>query len=170
MPLVIKTICLHCLPARQDDRGQYSQSYPHYAAEYFLQLPSRAFQVLQQNMNPRSGERRSSDYPQYLGWYVLSFHVGLPRASSLALPTCRTAARKIDKRCTHLPLILLPTISGDSPRLAIPARRPVNFIVFFPGPHPPMLPCSCIALEPIRKTIFGACLPVSLTYIMRRNH
>src|ERR1700682_5809983 len=33
---------------------------------------------------------------------------------------------------------------------------------------PPVGPCS--SQEPIRKTIFGACLPVSLTYIMRRNY
>ena len=116
MPLAIKTIRLHCLPARQHDRRQYSHSHARYSQQDFPQLPSRAFQVLQQNMNPRSGERCSSDYSQYPGSYVLPFHVGLPRASSLVLPTCRTAARKIDKRfALFLLLIFLPSISvGDT--------------------------------------------------------
>src|ERR1700730_18166110 len=96
MPLAIKTIRLHYLPARLHDRRQYSPPHARYSQQNFPQLPYRAFQVLQQNMYSRSGERRSSDYSQYSGSYVLAFHVGLPRASSLLIPSCLTAAPKID--------------------------------------------------------------------------
>lgn len=169
MPLGIKTIRLHCLPARQHDRRQYSQSHPHYAADNFSQLPSRVFQVLQQNVNSRSGERRCSDYSQYPGSYVLSFHVGLPRASSLVLPTCRTTARKIDSRSVLFPAGFLTRYSRRPLASAVSILCRANFFVFY-RPPPECHLASCNAPEPIRKTIFGSCLAVTVTYIMRRKH
>src|SRR6266446_4146836 len=116
---MFKPIRLHYLPGRHYDGREHPQPSPRYAAENFLQLAYGTSQVLKQKINPEPAEGNYGDLSKSRGACVFRFHIGLPRAPSLALPTCRTGGRQIDIRCVLLPLIFLPTISGDLPHPAL---------------------------------------------------
>jgi hypothetical protein len=109
-------------------------------------------------MNPRAGERRSSDYSQYPGSYVLPFHVGLPRASFLVLPTCRTAGRKIDSRCVLFPRVFLPSIPFDLLSLEFRSSAARTFSYFTALPRSATLPLA-MHQNPLEKRFSALVYP-----------